>query len=166
MKDRGLLIALGVGCLVLLACAAIVVVGGTLTGLFTIGAVDSAISPPTDVELGVIAPGSAKVGETFGILVRVTNTAADTQVLDSIDIQLDYLEGIRIESTDPPYSDTFEVFGYQSYTLLQDIPPGRELVVQFTASAVAAGNYRGDIDICINTGGNCTTRVLHTVVEP
>lgn len=166
MQNRGLLIALGVGCLVLLACGAVVVVGGALTGLFTISAVESAIRPPTDIELGVIAPAQAEVGENFSILVRVNNNAAETQVLDSVDIQLDYLEGIRIESSDPPYSDTFEVFGYQSFTLLQDIPPGREVVVQFLATAVAAGNYRGDIDICINTGGNCSTRVLHTVVEP
>lgn len=166
MKNRGLLIGLGIGCLVLLACGAVVLVGGALTGLFTISAVESAISPPTEVELGVIAPAQVTVGETFSILVRVSNNAAETQILDSIDIELSYLEGIRIESSDPPYSDTFEVFGYQSFTLLRDIPPGGEVVVQFRASALAAGNYRGDIDICVNTGGNCSTRVLHTAVGP
>ncbi len=166
MRNRGLLIGLGIGCLVLLACAAVVIVGGALTGLLTVGAVESAISPPSEVDLGVIVPAQAEVGESFNILVRVNNSAGETQVLDSIDIELSYLEGVRIESTDPPYSDTFEVFGYQSFTLLQDIPPGGEVEVQFQATAVAAGNYRGDIDICINTGGNCSTRVLHTAIEP
>lgn len=165
MKNRGLLIGLGIGCLVLIACAAVVVIG-TVAGLFTIGSVTDSFAEPTEVEVGVIAPAEVSVGESFSILVRVTNTAAEPQVLDSIDIQLDYLEGIRIDSSDPAYSDTFEVFGYQSHTLQVNIPAGQEQVVQFRATGIAPGNYRGDIDICINSGGNCTTRVLHTAVNP
>ena len=161
-RNRGIIVAIGIGCLALLVCG--VVVGVVLTGGFSI--LGSAIADPENVELGVIAPNSVAVGQTFSVLIPVRNTAAENQVLDSIDITEDYLAGILIDSADPMFIDTFEIIGYQSYTFERSIPPGAELMVQFRAQALDAGDYQGEIDICINGPGNCTTKNVQTTVQP
>ena len=160
--NRGIIIAIGVGCLALLVCG--VIAGVALTGGFTL--LGSAIAEPENVEWGFIAPNSVAVGETFSVLVRVRNTAQENQVLDSIDITLDYLAGILIDSADPMFTETYEIVGYQSYTFERTIPPGTELMIQFRALARDAGDYLGEMDICINGPGNCTTKTIQTSVHP
>ena len=160
-KNRGLLIGIGLGCLALVTCASVtggaLILGGAI-------ALRDAFSVPEDISVGVIAPATAQVGAPFSILVRVNNLASDEQMLDSIDIETSYLEGVVIESSSPDYVETFGIIGWQSYTYLQRIPPESELIVQIIAVPVAAGDYSGAIDVCINTGANCITRELRTIV--
>ncbi|MGH2620728.1 MAG: hypothetical protein ACRDHG_09185 [Anaerolineales bacterium] len=162
MRNRGVLVALGIGCLVLAGCGVIALVLG-VGGITLVG---SAVAEPADIELGVIAPANVQVGESFSLLVRVRNLAAQSQTLDSIDITDEYLAGIRIQGADPGFSDVFSVLGYQSHTFRVPIPAGTELIVQFRAAAAQAGDFSGEMDICINTGSNCLTRPLRTVVSP
>jgi hypothetical protein len=162
VRNRGLLIGLGVGCLVLGGCTALVVA----LGFGSLSAIGSAIEAPSDIDLGVIAPATVQLNEGFSILVRIRNLAAQQQSLDSIDIADGYLAGVAIQGSDPGYSDAYSIFGYQSHTYRIPIPAGTELIVQFRAVAVQAGDFRGDMDVCINTGTHCLTRPLRTVVSP
>lgn len=162
MRNRGLLVGLGIGCLLLAGCGVLALV----LGVGGIRAVGSAVAEPTEIELGVIAPANVQVGESFSLLVRVRNLAAQTQTLDSIDITDSYLAGIQIQGADPGYTEVFSVLGYQSHTFRVPIAAGTELIVQFRAAAAQAGDFGGEMDVCINTGGNCLTRPLRTVVSP
>ena len=162
MKNRGLLVGLGIGCLVLAGCGVIAVV----LGVGSLSAIGTAIEDPADIELGVIAPQSVQAGNSFSLLVRVRNLASQTQTLDSIDIADEYLAGIQIQGSDPAFFESYSVFGYQSHTFQLPISAGSELIVQFRAAALQAGDYSGTIDVCINTGSNCLTRPLRTLVSP
>ncbi|HEX9677075.1 MAG TPA: hypothetical protein VGA07_13960, partial [Anaerolineales bacterium] len=175
---------LGVGCLALLLCGAIAAVlffGGFLSFLGTTAPVieniipeiegnldelDNAFGAPTDIQIGVIGPGTVTVGETFNLLVRVTNTSAEAQSLDSIDFGEEYLAGISILSADPSFSDSFEYPGFYSYTFERSIPAGGELAVQFQAQAEQSGDFEGPLDICINSPVNCLNETVSTSVSP
>ncbi len=162
MRNRGVIVALGIGCLLLAGCGVLALVLG-VGGITLVG---SSVAEPTEIELGVIAPANVQVGESFSLLVRVRNLAAQSQTLDSIDITDEYLTGIQIQGADPGYSEVFSVLGYQSHTFQIPIAAGTELIVQFRAAAAQAGDFSGEMDICINTGSNCFTRPLRTVVSP
>ncbi|HEX9676356.1 MAG TPA: hypothetical protein VGA07_10275 [Anaerolineales bacterium] len=183
-SNRGLWIGLGVGCLALLLCGAVAAVlffGGFLSFLGTTAPVienvipqiegnldelDNAFGAPTGIQIGVIGPGTVTVGETFNLQVRVTNTSAEAQTLDSIDFGEEYLAGISILSADPSFSDSFEYPGFYSYTFERSIPAGGELAVQFQAQAEQSGDFEGPLDICINSPVNCLNETVSTSVSP
>lgn len=181
-SNRGLWIGLGVGCLVLLLCggiAAVLALGGFVSFLGTSAPIienampqieegleqmEDAFAEPTGVEIGVIGPGTVSVGESFNLLVRVRNTAGQSQTLDSIDFAEEYLEGVSIQSADPSYSDSFSYPGFYSYTFERSIPAGSELTVQFRAQAEQSGDFEGALDVCINTPVNCVRETVRTSV--
>lgn len=193
-SNRGLWIGLGVGCLVLLVCgalAALLVFGGFLSFLTSsrssvgntlpeiqggldelqngqeeLEEMEDAFAEPTGIEIGVTVPGTVSVGESFELLVRVGNTAGESQTLDSIDFAEEYLEGISIQSADPDFSDSFAYPGFYSYTFERSIPAGGELTVQFRAQAEQAGDFDGAVDVCINSPVNCLRETVRTSVNP
>jgi hypothetical protein len=190
-SNRGLWIGLGVGCLALLVCggiAAALFFGGFLSFLGTAGTaieevapqiesdlatlesgvdeLESAFAEPTDIQVEVVAPGTVRVGESFDLLVRINNSAAEAQTLDSIDFGEEYLAGVRILSADPSYSDSFDYEGFTSFTFERSIPAGGELAIQFRAEALQAGDFAGPLDICINSPVNCLRDSVSASINP
>lgn len=190
-SNRGLWIGLGVGCVVLLLCAvvaAVLIFGGFLSFLTTSGStidnavpdiqgglddlqsgldeMDDAFAEPTGIQIGVIGPGTVTAGESFNLLVRVTNTSAEAQTLDSIDFGEEYLAGISILSSDPAFTESFPYPGFYSYTFERSIPAGGEVAVQFRAQAEQSGDFEGMLDICINSPVNCLRETVRTSVSP
>lgn len=121
---------------------------------------------PTDVRVSVDAPDVVPLNEPFLVSVEVNNLSSDVQILDSIDIQDGYLEGIRMETAVPPFSDSYEIplVGYMSYTYLTTIPAGGSTQVDFEMVGIVEGEFVGDIDVCINNGSDCVTRQLVTEI--
>jgi hypothetical protein len=190
-SNRGLWIGLGVGCLALLVCggiAAALFFGGFLSFLGTAGTAIEEVAPqiesdlatlesgvdelenefaePTDIRVEVVAPAAVKVGETFDLLVRVSNSAAEAQTLDSVDFGEEFLAGVRILSADPSYSDSFDYEGFTSFTFERSIPAGGELAIQFRAEALQAGDFAGPLDICINSPVNCLRDSVSASINP
>ena len=163
--DRRVSIVLfiGIAVVVVLVCVCLsaVLLGG---GVF----VFSALTEPYDVTVSAVAPTQVEKGDSLVIRVVIENPTSDSQVLDSIDIDLAYLDGIHIQRTEPPYRSTFSLsplLEQQSYEFKQAIPADSELTVQLYGSALKAGDFSGRIDVCINTGGNCQGYHIRTVVE-
>ena len=125
------------------------------------------LSGPEDITVAIDVPTRVAQGEVFQIVADVTNTGDETQILDSIDIGDEYIEGIAIHSSDPMYSETFHVpiDNTMSHTMQRDIEPGETLIVTFTAEALHTGDYAGAFDVCINSGGNCLFYSIRTLVE-
>ena len=126
----------------------------------------SSSTTPTDVQVTVDAPISVPLNEPYLVSINVQNLTAVSQILDSIDIQNSYLAEIRVEGVDPTYSDSFEIpwVGYQSYTFESTIPANRSIQVDFIMVGLTEGEYSGDVDICINNGSNCITKVVTTEI--
>ena len=120
---------LGVGCGVV--CIATVVVTLIAGGAF----VRWAMEEPENINIHVDVPIQATKNDSLVIEVRVENTATESQSLDSIDISSEYLEGIVIEGSEPPFTESFllPIIDQQSYTFEREIPPevNREIMQQF-----------------------------------
>jgi hypothetical protein len=159
------MIWIAVGCLVVLVCILAVVLFG-FGGLMWLGG-----QTPENASVQVTAPISAKVGEDVEILVTVTNTSDKDMELSSVDFSLNFLNGFTISQVEPPYTETsqYDALGggetYQTYYFYRPIAPGETLRIVFTAQAVLAGDYSGDVDVCIDSDFNCMTNVPRTVIE-
>jgi hypothetical protein len=122
---------------------------------------------PSNVELFVDAPATVQEGQDFTIVVRVKNTAPETQTFVDLDIADEYLEGIVIKSTQPAFSDAMHVpiDNTVSYSLGLPVPAGKEVKVTLRAAAVRSGDFSGDFDFCINSEITCLPYPVRTVVR-
>jgi hypothetical protein len=145
------------------------VAGGVfLLGLLAVGGIVwvglAGMQGPRNVNLTVNHPYTVAPGDSFQIEILIENTDTDSQSLDSIDIYNDYLRGVRILSSDPPYSESSNLFGITSYWYDRDIRPGQTLRVVLSAQALQTGFYTADIDVCINNPYTYATYVIQTEV--
>jgi hypothetical protein len=152
-------VALGCG----IGCLGLAVVSG-VGALLWVGHLADA---PQKVEVSVEAPPRVARDQEFAITVRVRNTAGKPCVLDSLDVADEYLAGVAIRSSEPPFKDTMHlpIDNSNSYEYKKTIPPGQDLVVRFRAVALRPGDHSGDIDVCVDWGGNCTSHPLRTMVD-
>jgi hypothetical protein len=187
-SNRGLWIGLGVGCLALLLCGAVAAVlffGGFLSFLGTTAPVieniipeiegsldqlesgatqlEDAFGAPTGIQIGVIGPGTVIVGETFSLVVRVTNTSAEAQSLDSIDFGDEYLAA---SASSPPTraSAIHSIIRLQLHLPERSIPRAaswRSVQARQNSRAISES-----LDICINSPVNCLNETVSTSVSP
>lgn len=159
------LIWIAVGCLVVLVCILAVFLFG-FGGLMWLGS-----QSPENASVRVTAPISASVGEDVEILVTVTNTSDKDMELSSIDFSLNFLNGFTVSKVEPPYTEIsqYDALGggetFQTYYFYQTVAPGETLTLVFHAQAVTAGDFSGDVDVCIDSDFNCVTNIPRTVIE-
>ena len=136
------------------AAIALLVVGGCL-------------APPEDVRVGVEAPAIVEAGESFTIVATVHNDAPTEQILTDLDVADEYLKGINIGASDPPFSDSMHIpiDNTRSYSFDLPIPPGGSISVTFEAVALHPGDYAGEIDFCINSDVSFVSSPVRTVVR-
>lgn len=165
MKNNNRTIAIVAGIvigLVILCCIGAVIItslGGVLLG-------SSSSDIPQGVNISVSAPTEVTQGEIFFITVRIENTASSAQTLDSIDIGLDYLEGVVINSATPAYFESYDIILWRSFTFLETLPAGETTTVTIEATALNTGDYSGELDVCINDANNCITNTIRTQIVP
>jgi hypothetical protein len=125
-----------------------------------------AMQTPEDIEVNTTVPAVVSLDDEYLLVVEITNLAEKEQTLDSIDIDLGYLDGVVVENTEPAYAD-FSDYGddYHSFEFHSRIPAGRTLEVSFYLTAVRTGDLSGEIGVCINSFVNCTNRLIRTIVE-
>jgi hypothetical protein len=64
---------------------------------------------PQNINFDIVAPLHVLEGEEFIFEVRVENANNKSQLLYSIDIWDEYLEGIFIQRTEPPFIDAYHI---------------------------------------------------------
>jgi len=135
--------------------------------LVLLAALLSGCADPTDVEVGLRAPATVKLGEEFVITATVKNTAAKTQTLVSLDVGDAYLKGIAILATEPDHRESMHVplDNTRSYVFRLPVKPGKELSVLLRAKAVKTGDFDSEIDFCINSDASFLTKSIRTIVE-
>lgn len=122
---------------------------------------------PKNVEIAVEAPVTAQAGERFEIRAVAKNTAQKPQKLVALDIADEYLEGIAIEKSTPPFKEAFHVPIDNSTSYVFDLPlkPGEQREVVFQAYAAHTGDHAGDVDFCINSEFTFVSYPVRTIVE-
>jgi hypothetical protein len=159
--NRGLIVGIILGCGGL--CLVIAVIGLVAGGAI----VRWLVEEPENINVNVDVPLLVSKGEPFAVVVTVENLVAEARLLDSIDIDDKYLEGIALTGAEPPFFESYSLplLDQQSYTFEQEIPPTGTLVVKLNAVAVRIGDFSGQIDVCIDSPSNCLPFATRTVVE-
>ncbi len=134
--------------------------------LFVVGAFTvSTLLQPQDIEIRVDAPLVVNQGEPFEIKLHAQNKG-DTQVtLVAIDISKEYLRGIVIESFDPPFSASEEIFWIVSHFYDLSIPAGQEIEITLQAHGEVQGNYYEWLSFCIDSELTCLDYQVLTTVQ-
>lgn len=124
-------------------------------------------SGPKNIEVAIDSPTTIKQGERFDIRVRIRNTGASVQTLVDLDIADEFLKGVVIEDSDPPFSQSehIPVDNTISYSYDLAVPPGNEISITLSAYAAYQGDYSGDFDFCINSMVSCLFYTVRTIVE-
>ena len=164
--NRRVLIALVAGLAAISLCLCVVGAAGGLIYLFADTAATGDESYP--VLAAVDAPTRVPVGEPFTIEIVIENPTLAPHELHSIDIDLSYLEGIEIVGSVPAFSRTFRLtplLPQRTFSYGRHIPAGETVVIELQAAANVAGDYGGNLDVCINSGGNCRPFSLETQIE-
>ena len=122
---------------------------------------------PENIQISVESPTTVKKDERFVIQTSARNTATTPQTLVDIDVGEEYLEGIVIESTEPPFSEAMHIpiDNTMSYSFDLAIAPGEEVVVIFHAYAAQAGDHSSEVDFCINSETSCLYYPIRTIVQ-
>ena len=99
---------------------------------------------PQNVNVNIFAPLQVTKGEEFVFEIHVQNTSEQSQLLYSIDVPDDYLDGIAIKKTEPPFVQSFHIpiVNALSYEFKQNISPQSNLVVKFFAVALMEKSFR------------------------
>ena len=123
--------------------------------------------PPQNINVEIIAPLHVAKGEEFTFEVRVKNTASKPHLLYTIDIWDEYMEGIFVQKTEPPFMDCYHipVDNTQCYEFNKDIQANSELAIKFYAVGIEPGNYSSYLDVCIGKGGSFASYPILTIVE-
>ena len=91
---RGIWIAVGAGCAILVLAAIVVAVG-----IFKL--LESSEADPEGLELVVEAPLEVNRGTSFDLVIRVSNTGDARLRLGDLDVSDSYLDGFLVESVSP-----------------------------------------------------------------
>ena len=110
---------------------------------------------PDNVDVVRDFPSDVVVGEEFTFTVTVMNRDARVHELRSVDVGDDFLEGIVILGTSLPVREEYDAFGWHVYEFKKDLAGQSETSVVFTAKARVAGDFSGDLDVCIDGDGSC-----------
>jgi hypothetical protein len=148
----GIVLAIGLCC------------GGAFAGLVWLGAQNA----DETVRIEMDVPIDAEVGGPYNFTITVTNITSAEVSIDSIDITTGFLDGFVLDSVTPAYIETYEFDSlgntYQTYSFDETIPPGGEILFNFSGRAVLPGDFSGEIDVCVTVFA-CTTNVVRTIVR-
>lgn len=155
-----------------IACAAIVC---SLIVLFVVFEIWMAYRPPQAVDnqvptIGVDLkyPYSVNLDQDFVLEVQIKNSADYAQTLDSIEINTAYLDGVKVNRTDPSYGATRIVKmneEYLSYNFQHEIPAQSTQSVKFYLTAAKAGTYNGRVAVCINSPKSCPLHFTNVIIK-
>ncbi len=156
MNKKGLI---GCGIIVLLLCCGVIVITAVVIS-------NARVFEPAGVTIDLSAPPNVPLKDPFVIEISITNTAAEDQILDSIDFPTAYLAGIELQSTTPPFASDFTIpfVAYHSYTFNQPIEQFETILIEFVMEGQQEGLFDGEVDVCINDGSSCQTLEISTTI--
>jgi hypothetical protein len=163
--NKSLLVILSmVGAALICACCGV-------AGIFLYRAVQNGSQGQMEVKnltVKISAPARLKYYQDFVVEMQLNNTGSRPQQLHSIDIHENYMNGVKVNSSEPAYTHflTFEGGGlFYSYDFMREIPANSTLVVKFAMTAIYIGDYAGDVYVCVNSATLCNVYRIAAHIE-
>lgn len=121
---------------------------------------------PEGLDADVEAPLRASLGEQFEVVVTVENASEEDQILHSIDIDAEYIDGIAVTGATPEFNENFLLDdGTITHFFETPVAAGETATFTFNMEALTAGDYKGDFDVCFDDGLTCEFLQIRTLVE-
>jgi hypothetical protein len=119
------------------------------------------------IEINIDVPAVVKENEEFITQVTITNALDDPQTLVSIDVGDDYLGGISLVKTEPPFTESMHVpiDNSVSYSFRKEIGAQQSITIDLYWQATSEGEFSDYIDFCINSEINFIERYFSTIVK-
>ncbi|MCK6540429.1 MAG: hypothetical protein L6Q26_10255 [Anaerolineales bacterium] len=159
------LIWIAAGCLALVVCILAVILFG-FSGLYWLGS-----QTAEEVTVLMDIPVEIRAGSNVILNLTVKNVSDKNVELVGIDFSMNYLDGIVLENTIPPYTQTYQYDSlgggetFQTYTFNQPLASGEVLTIIFNGKAIRSGDFSGSVAVCVNSIFNCVTNVARTIVK-
>ena len=98
-------------------------------------------------------PGLVTSGETFDLVLSLTNTGETDMMVTDIDLDEAFggsiLDGAIVLTTDPPMEKDYSLSGIKTFKYNHTLYPGETQTVRFTLQAVSVGEFGGSIGIYV-----------------
>lgn len=155
---------------VLIILAVVGALALTCIGAMVVGGIWFAgqVGPPEGITTTITMPDSVYVGDSFDIVVTVTNQLDHARTIMDLDIYEPLLDGTSVASVEPEYTNLDTGLGSATYTMDLTLEAGSSVDITLKAVAVTPGVYTGDIDVSVDSVLNFTTesRVLAIYDKP
>ena len=120
-----------------------------------------------ELSVRISTPNSTLVGETFTIVLYLSNPHSEPVTLDSVDIDNAALATFEVISVTPEPSEPspFAIFGQQSWTFQRVLEPATAETVEFEFRANLVGSYQVPLNVC-NSYQDCSRILVPILVAP
>jgi hypothetical protein len=109
------------------------------------------IQPPQGITVQVAQPATILEGDTFDIVITVTDTLGRARTIMDIDFYDPLLKGLQLVSVTPPHQDFDPALGFGTFTMNASVPPNGSTTVTFRFVATTVGEYTADLDVSIDS---------------
>jgi hypothetical protein len=121
--------------------------GALVVGVFWIV---SNSRPPEGITVSVIQPPEIRIGDTFDVVITVTDSLGQARTIRDVDFYDPLLDGVSVVKVDPPYSGYDSALGSATFTMEAPIDASATTTLIFTFKAERAGTYSGDLDVGVD----------------
>ena len=121
---------------------------------------------PASMDAVVHAPSQVRVGEEFRVTVDIRNDDAGSHTLTAVVLDDAYLNGVMLERTEPPFSETQHGAAnpIQMYLLSLGVPSGTTQQLLLVARGRTVGQFHSELELVFDHGASHFTREIDTVV--
>ena len=121
------------------------------------------INKPGKINISVKVPNKVKLNSEFDMFITVANQGNKKETIRDIDIPSEHFENIEFVDSNPDYQEVFLGQATKDYNFrfLVDVPQNEHKEIKIKFKAIKPGKVKGEFDVCINTAGNCFSRLLN-----
>lgn len=122
--------------------------------------------PPENVSITVGVPPRVVEGQTFDIVINVTDTGGSPRTIKDIDLSETLFAGFTFENSDPRFVAFDPAFGIATITLDAAVPASGVTTARITLRAETPGTYSGDVDVSVDSIFRIHTTPTTIVIDP
>jgi hypothetical protein len=115
---------------------------------------------PENVSVQYEMPTVVKNGQTFDMVLKITNTGSEAVTVNDIDLDEafggSFLDGCIVLETEPFMERDYSIEGFKTFHYNQPIPPGESRTVTFHLQATTVGEFGGSVGVYV---GNLSNRI-------
>ncbi len=153
----------------LIGCGVLVLAGACVAAILTLGGFGAlaAIFGPDPEGLTVavaVEPATVAEGETFKLVITAGNEGSRPLTITGLDVPQSILDGALLTRTDPLDRGRSQLSSSLTLDYALEVPPGEQATLTLTFEALAAGDYRGDIDVVVGVRRKIAS--VRLVIDP